>query len=249
MTQYGFFFDESRCMDCRACVLACRDWYDLPNGSLKGARMFQWETGNFPYTQMHFLFAPCYQCQNPVCVPPANGALIKEAKYGAVILDPTRANDPALRAAAAACPYGAITFDSDSATARAFKCTMCVDRLAAGNMPVCVNSCPQRALDFGPLADIQKKYGTNSQLEGMPSPTATGPAVVFKPASAKTKLVPYDETKAIQLLMNRPGGLPAVFTSADALKPISATQVGRSGLKMMASSVKESLALTRTDEH
>lgn len=249
MTQYGFFFDESRCMDCRACVVACRDWYDLPNGPLKGARMFQWETGNFPFTQLRFLFAPCYHCQNPLCVLAANGAMIKEATYGAVLIDPARASDPVLRTAAAACPYGAISFESDGPVAKAFKCTMCVDRLSAGNMPVCVNSCPQRALDFDTIENLQKKYGANDQLDGMPSSAATKPAVVFKPAFAKTKLVPYDENKAVQLLMSRPGGMPRVFSSADALKPASSTQVGRSGLKMVASGTKEFLERTRTDEH
>ena len=41
--QYGFFFDQGRCTDCRACVLACREWHDIPAGPVKWCRMFQWE--------------------------------------------------------------------------------------------------------------------------------------------------------------------------------------------------------------
>ena len=40
MTQYGFFFDETRCVDCRACVVSCRDWYNIPSGPVKLSRMF-----------------------------------------------------------------------------------------------------------------------------------------------------------------------------------------------------------------
>ena len=30
MTQYGFFYDASRCTGCRTCELACKDYNNLP---------------------------------------------------------------------------------------------------------------------------------------------------------------------------------------------------------------------------
>src|SRR3990170_881513 len=114
MTQYGFFFDQGRCVNCQSCSISCKDWNNLPAGPGKWLRMFEWEKGAFPETRLHYLFAPCYHCENPVCVDAANGAMFKEAKYGAVLIDPAGNPSPDLRAAANACPYGAITFRSDN---------------------------------------------------------------------------------------------------------------------------------------
>ena len=41
MTQYGFYFDQSRCYNCRACVLACRDWLGIEPGPVKPLRILQ----------------------------------------------------------------------------------------------------------------------------------------------------------------------------------------------------------------
>ena len=247
-SQYGFFFDESRCIDCRACVIACLDWYNIPAGPVKLARMFSWEEGTYPTLKLHLLFAPCYHCANPVCVSVANGAMIKEGDYGAVLVNTNQANNPSLRAAAAACPYGAIAFDSDAPNANAFKCTMCIDRLAQGKLPACVAACPMRALDFDTLANLKKKYGTNQQLTGMPDPSATQPSVVFKPQNPKTQLVPYDATYAIQLMMNRPNGLPAVFNGTTALTGTSSSDVGRGTLNLIAKSTNDFIKNTQNDE-
>ena len=67
MTQYGFFFDQSRCTGCHACSIACKGWYDLPPGPLKYMRVYQWEQGAFPNTRLGLLAVNCYHCENPVC--------------------------------------------------------------------------------------------------------------------------------------------------------------------------------------
>ena len=149
LTQYGFFFDESRCSGCQNCVLACKATKEIPPGQIRLLRLYQWETGSFPNVRIHTLFAPCYHCENPVCVAAANGAMFKEPKYGAVLIDPAKATSSDLNAAWEACPYGAISFDSDAPSATAYKCDMCIDRLEMGLFPSCVLVCPQRALDFG----------------------------------------------------------------------------------------------------
>ena len=222
MAQYGFFFGESHCIDCRACVVGCRDWYNMPRGALKQARMFSWESGTYPATKLDLLFAPCHHCANLVCVDAAQGALHKEETYGAVLIDPQKETQPYLRAAAATCPYGPISFETDAPNARAVQCTMCINKLTGGKLPVCVTVCPMRALDFGTMDSMTSKYRKNMQLEGMPSPNATSPSVVFKPQVAKTNLPPYDSTKALSLMMKR-SGLPNTFSSPGDLTPASPT--------------------------
>jgi anaerobic dimethyl sulfoxide reductase subunit B (iron-sulfur subunit) len=232
VTQYGFFFDQSRCVHCFACQAACKAKNNIPPGSVRWLRLFNWETGSFPDVAVNTLFAPCYHCANPVCVTAAgDGSLIKEPKYGAVLIDPAKATSPALRAANEACPYGAIMFDS---AGTASKCNMCVDRLEKGQLPSCVLSCPTRALDFGKITDLQAKYGTVADLPDVPSSSTTKPAVVFKARTPRKQVVPYDSTAALQLLQNR-GSLPQVFTDPSQVTDLTGVTVGRSKLDMHAS--------------
>jgi len=246
LTQYGFFFDQSRCTACKACTAACMSWNQDTPSPAKWARLFEWEEGTFPNVRLNMLFAPCYHCANPVCVDVAGGALIKEDKYGAVLIDPAKNTSASLRAAWSACPYGAISFASDAPDAVASKCTMCVDRLEQGLQPACVLACLTRALDFGKLADLQAKYGKISDLPGLPSSSTVQPAVVFKARDAKKQLVPYDATGVITLMGNR-DPYPAVYTSATAVTDVPAGTVGRSKLVLHASSTAEQSLTTRDD--
>jgi anaerobic dimethyl sulfoxide reductase subunit B (iron-sulfur subunit) len=209
--------------------------------------MFTWEKGSFPDTiRVHTLFAPCYHCENPVCVDAANGAMYKEEKYGAVLIDPDKAKSIDLRKANEACPYGAIQFDSDAMDASASKCTMCIDRLEQGVMPTCVESCPFRALDFGPLEDLITKYGGNRDLEDVPSSAITKPAIIFKPHAQKTKLIPYNVDRALQLMAKR-DPLPPIFSSKSDATEIPAGLVGRGKLVMKPANVAEAMRVTQNE--
>ena len=78
------------------CMLACQEWNGLPvstetDGSGKWMRVYQWESGAFPNVRLFCLAVPCYHCENPVCVDAANGAMYKEPRYGAVLIDPDKA--------------------------------------------------------------------------------------------------------------------------------------------------------------
>jgi len=228
--QYGFYFDQGRCVDCKTCVVACKSWNNVDPGPAKWLRMFEWETGTFPNVTLHALFAPCYHCANPVCVTAAKGAMFKEPNYGAVLIDPQLANTSSMRDAATACPYGAIVFDSDSPTANASKCTLCIDRLEQGLLPLCVASCMERALDFGSMDQLVKKYGNVRQIESLPAASATTPSIVFKARIEHQTLIPYDASQAIQLMAKR-DPYPAIFTDQTLLTPKPGV-VGRASLNL-----------------
>ncbi|MBI4334151.1 MAG: 4Fe-4S dicluster domain-containing protein [Chloroflexi bacterium] len=249
MVQYGFFFDQSRCTDCRACVLACRNWHDIPPGPVKWCRMFQWEKGVYPNVRLHFLFAPCYHCEDPVCVRACqNRAIYKEDKYGAVLVDPQKCRGD--RRCWSACPYGAPQFQSDQPGTTMSKCTMCPDRLEQGRGPICVESCPTRALDFGPLPDLMSKYGKLRILEDLPRDTITRPAIVFKARLPRKKLVCYDENKALELLKNRDAfeRLPPLYLSGDDVISIPPGLVGRDALNLKPRTAEEAQGATQHDE-
>ena len=59
MTQYGFFSDQSRCYGCKACSVACKDWYDIAPGPEKWMSVHVGE-GALP--------------QSPIGIPPSTAA-------------------------------------------------------------------------------------------------------------------------------------------------------------------------------
>jgi len=235
--QYGFYFDQGRCIVCQDCMLACMEWFGLPTGAAgRWMRVLMYKTGAFPNTRIFGLAVPCYHCENPVCVDAANGAMYKEPLFGAVLVDPAKAQTQSLdlRAANDACPYGAIVFDSDGTDATASKCTMCVDRLSQGLAPICVLACGTRAFEFGPLADLEQKFGTLKQLPGMPDPSISQPSAVFKEQLPRKQIVPYDSNEALTLWQQRgptaTSSTPLVFQNASDVTTVQSDRVLKSSL-------------------
>lgn len=251
MVQYGFFFDQSRCTGCRACSIACKGWYDIPPGPKKYMRVYQWEQGAFPNLRLGLLAVNCYHCEKPACVDACpHQAIFKEEKYGAVLIDQDRCEGE--RQCAEACPYGAVVYGSDDRQEKASKCTMCIDRLEAEEMPICVHSCSLRALDFGPIEELREKYGVLDTLDGLPDGGITRPAAVFKPRDDKKPLLPYNADKALALWQQRgpfaPPDLPPTFTDKESVtRPQPGTR-GRERLVLKAKNSEELLEATRDDE-
>jgi formate dehydrogenase iron-sulfur subunit len=48
-----------------------------------------------------------------------------------------------------ACPYGIPRYEWDSTAPRVRKCNLCYERLQNGQLPACVEACPEQALLFG----------------------------------------------------------------------------------------------------
>ncbi|MNH04151.1 Formate dehydrogenase, nitrate-inducible, iron-sulfur subunit [compost metagenome] len=50
---------------------------------------------------------------------------------------------------------------------KAYKCTLCVDRVSVGQEPACVKTCPTGAINFGSKADmLVQAEGRVSELQG-----------------------------------------------------------------------------------
>ncbi|CQK88484.1 dmso reductase anchor subunit [Salmonella enterica subsp. enterica serovar Typhimurium str. DT104] len=78
-----------------------------------------------------------------------------------------------------ACPYGAPQYNA--AKGHMTKCDGCYDRVAEGKKPICVESCPLRALDFGPIDELRKKHGELAAVAPLPRAHFTKPNIVIKP--------------------------------------------------------------------
>lgn len=181
--QCGWYYNENNCIGCRACEAACKQEFDLPVG-VRRRRVIIREEGKYPNPQVRYLSTACNHCADPACIKSCPvGAITKEPQFGAVIIDQAKCNG--CRRCAAACPYGAPTFNE--ATQKMDKCTMCVHRLKEGLPPACVRTCPGYALWHGKLADIDAQVTPPevyrrplvSALPGFADPELTKPSVRF----------------------------------------------------------------------
>ena len=251
MPQYGFFIDQNRCIGCNACVIACKQWHDLLPGPVKWMRVYQWEKGLFPNTRLHILPIMCFHCENPLCMKACpNRAIRKESRYGAVLVDPEKCEGT--RKCWKACPYGTPQFEGDEPGLKMSKCTMCMDRLEQGLKPICVLSCSMRALEFGPLEDLEEKYGRVRSLEDMPKGSLTRPAVVLRPHDSKKKVIRWDPLRALDLWKKRQphelGPLPEVFSEASLVTRAPRHIIGRNKLVLKAGNVAELMYYTTDNE-
>ncbi len=88
MKQLGFYFDQTRCIGCETCVVACKDWNDVPAGPASWRRISTLEKGKYPHPVVTFLSNACYHCAEASCVSvcPA-GAISKREEDGIVVVD------------------------------------------------------------------------------------------------------------------------------------------------------------------
>ena len=251
MPQYGFLFDQSRCIGCNACLIACKQWHDIAPGPIKWMRVYQWEKGTFPNVRLHYLAIPCYHCENPVCVKACpNQAIYKAEKYGAVLVDTDKCKGT--RKCWVACPYGVPQYKGDRPGLKMSKCNMCIDRLEEGLTPICVLSCSMRALEFGPIDELREKYGNLRRLEDMPRETITDPAVVFIPPEPKKQVIPWDADRALELWQKRQPHegepLPDIIAKISDVTEAPESIVGRNRLVLKPRNTKELMYYTTDDE-
>ena len=181
--QVGFYFDQTRCIGCSACQIACKDWNDVPAGPEKWMQIKYNERGKGPDIYVSYLINPCYHCIDPVCITVCPvGAITKRDEDGIVIVDSDKClgNEECDMKCQKACPYDAPQFGSETGT-KMHKCNFCIDRWSDNKKPACVDSCRTRAIDAGYLDELIKKYGDRKETDNFIYSERTKPAVVFKP--------------------------------------------------------------------
>jgi anaerobic dimethyl sulfoxide reductase subunit B (iron-sulfur subunit) len=180
--QVGFYFDQTRCIGCFACAVACKDWHDIPAGSINWMRIKYNETGKFPKVFVSYLIHPCFHCEDPVCIPVCPvGAITKRKEDGVVIVNSEKCvgNVECDSKCLKACPYDAPQFGSDEGS-KMSKCNYCLDRLREQKLPICIEACRTHALDAGSLQHLKEKYGDTLEADNFVYSERTKPAIVFK---------------------------------------------------------------------
>ena len=60
---------------------------------------------------------------------------------------------------------------------KAGKCDGCAELVDQGQNPVCVDSCPMRAIEFGEIDELRAKYGDHTDLKVLAGAEITRPSI------------------------------------------------------------------------
>lgn len=183
--QYGFYIDSAKCTGCKTCQLACKDYKDL-QVDVNFRRVYEytggsWQADGNTWTNnvfAYYLSIACNHCADPACTKVCpSGAMHKRSEDGLVVVNEEVCIG--CKSCAMACPYGAPQYDARKG--HMTKCNGCAERVEKGLNPVCVDSCPLRALEFGPIDEIRAKYGALAAVAPLPDAKYTIPSIVIKP--------------------------------------------------------------------
>ncbi len=131
--------DPSRCIECRACEVAC----EVEHNGNSFINVFEYmESISVPINCRHCEKAPCME----VC---PTRALSKD-EDGAVVLAKTKCIGCLL--CGVVCPFGIPMLDVVNKIM--MKCDLCASRRAKGLIPACVATCPTDALTYGDYEEL-----------------------------------------------------------------------------------------------
>jgi formate dehydrogenase iron-sulfur subunit len=162
--------DISKCIGCKACQVACMQWNDLRDeiGTNVGVldnpgdlTPYSWTVMRFsevskPDGNLEWLIRKdgCMHCEDPGCLKacPAPGAIVK---YANGIVDFISENCIGCGYCIAGCPFNVPRISKTDN--KAYKCSLCSDRVKVGLEPACVKTCPTGAIMFGSKTDMVRR--------------------------------------------------------------------------------------------
>jgi formate dehydrogenase iron-sulfur subunit len=168
MSRVGFFTDTSLCIGCKACEVACKEWNQVPDDGLDFLGLSMDNTGGLgASTWRHVAFIErddpdfswlmssdvCKHCTEAACLEVCPTGSLFRTEFGTVVVQADICNGCGY--CVPACPFGVIDRRQDDG--RAFKCTLCYDRLGEGLEPACAKACPTDSIQFGELGDLHER--------------------------------------------------------------------------------------------
>ncbi len=168
MAEKAILFDATKCIGCRGCQVACKQWNELAavktfnQGSLENPPDLSSNT----YLTMKFTEASkngtvdwlfvrrsCMHCTDAACVEVCPTNALYHSSDGIVSYDKGKCTGCGY--CKEFCPFDVPRLDTNRVTGlgRMNKCTLCttpgLDRISANLQPACVKTCPPEALKYG----------------------------------------------------------------------------------------------------
>ena len=162
--------DVSICIGCKACQVACSEWNDLRDDVGENFGVYDnprdlspqsWTLMRFDehvneQGKLEWLIRKdgCMHCEDPGCLKacPQPGAIVQ---YANGIVDFQSEQCIGCGYCVAGCPFNIPRISKKDN--KAYKCTLCSDRVAVGQEPACVKTCPTGAIAFGTKDDMLLK--------------------------------------------------------------------------------------------
>jgi formate dehydrogenase iron-sulfur subunit len=180
----GFFTDTSVCIGCKACEVACKTWNAVPEDGIELTGMSYDNTGGLgASTWRHVAFIEqiqrpgeaagpdsgavggadgsrwlmssnvCKHCTESACLDVCPTGALMRTEFGTVVVQSDICNGCGY--CVPACPFGVI--DRREEDGRAWKCTLCYDRIGDGLEPACAKACPTESIQFGPVDQLREQ--------------------------------------------------------------------------------------------
>jgi formate dehydrogenase iron-sulfur subunit len=172
----GFFTDTTLCIGCKACEVACKQWNQLPDDGFLFSGMSYDNTvhlGASTWRHVAFVERPvamlpdqqdgafswlfssdvCKHCARAGCLESCPTGAIIRTEFESVYVQPDICNGCGY--CIVNCPFGVI--DRREEDGRAWKCTLCYDRLKADLTPACAKACPTESIQFGDLDMLRER--------------------------------------------------------------------------------------------
>jgi formate dehydrogenase iron-sulfur subunit len=228
--------DVTKCIGCKACQTACMEWNDLRDevgiteGTYDNPRDMtenSWTVMRFteyenPKGNLEWLIRKdgCMHCEDPGCLKacPAPGAIVQ---YTNGIVDFVEENCIGCGYCVSGCPFDVPRISKKDN--RAYKCTLCSDRVAVGQEPACVKSCPTGAIIFGTKEDM--KHHAEERITDLKS-RGFDKAGLYDPAGVGGTHVMYvlhhaDNPSLYHGLPNKPRISPMIAIWKGLAKPLA----------------------------
>jgi formate dehydrogenase iron-sulfur subunit len=170
----GFFTDTTLCIGCKACEVACKQWNQLPEDGLLFTGMSYDNSvalGASTWRHVAFVERPvalpgqdagafswlfssdvCKHCVRAGCLESCPTGAIIRTEFDSVYVQPDVCNGCGY--CVVNCPFGVIDRRDDDG--RAWKCTLCYDRLKEQMEPACAKACPTDSIKFGDIEELQQ---------------------------------------------------------------------------------------------